>query len=69
MLGVILGLDLLRAWRGASINTDYAGHISSWVVGVLAGLYIRYNASAKQSSTQQMTRQESNAPQAIESTS
>ncbi|GAB7350904.1 hypothetical protein MBLNU459_g1418t1 [Dothideomycetes sp. NU459] len=54
MLGVLGGLEILAAWKGPSLTTDYAGHFTSLTAGVLAAWYVRRQAAAKQ-----MTRMES----------
>ncbi|KAI5205321.1 hypothetical protein E4T39_03113 [Aureobasidium subglaciale] len=63
VLGVIAGLEILRAWRGKNTRTDYPGHLSGLAAGIFAGFYIRYQAAANQ-----MTRKESTPLQSEQST-
>ncbi|KAI5251290.1 hypothetical protein E4T42_04460 [Aureobasidium subglaciale] len=63
VLGMIAGLEILRAWRGKNTRTDYPGHLSGLAAGIFAGFYIRYQAAANQ-----MTRKESTPLQFEKST-
>lgn len=52
-LGVLGGLEILAAWKGTSFTTDYAGHLSSLMAGVLAAWYVR-----RQAARREMTRKD-----------
>ena len=58
VLGMLAGIEILRAWRGKSTGTDYAGHLSGLTAGVIAGLYIRYREGGYGEADNQMTRKE-----------
>lgn len=45
LLGLFGGLELLAAWKGTSLGTDYAGHLTSIASGIVAAWYIRRRAA------------------------
>lgn len=66
VLGMLAGIEILRAWRGKSTGTDYAGHLSGLTAGVLAGLYIRYREGGYGDAANQMIHKEAVSSQTLE---
>ena len=48
LLGLFGGLELLTAWKGSSVVTDYAGHLTSMAAGIAAAWYIRRQAAQRE---------------------
>lgn len=63
VLGLFGGLEILAAWKGTSLVTDYAGHLTSLTAGVAAAWYIR-----RQAAQRQMTRKDYVEEKPVEST-
>lgn len=48
LLGIFGGLEILTAWKGISLTTDYAGHFGGIAAGMAAAWYIRRQAAKKE---------------------
>ena len=53
LLGLFGGLEVLTAWKGTSMATDYAGHLTSMAAGIAAAWYVK-----RQAARREMTRKD-----------
>lgn len=62
VLGLFGGLEFLAAWKGTSLITDYAGHLTGLTAGTAAAWYIR-----RQAAQRHMTRKDYAEEKPVES--
>jgi len=55
VLGLVGGLEILRAWKGTSLVVDHAGHLAGMAAGVAAAWYVRREAAQRETTRKEYT--------------